>query len=99
MNNFYLPDMARATRFLNKDQVRVACLEMVNLDTPLDEKDQRTYDGKNMCNMKGYPYEKTRSGALQCSEMPWDFARKQTYWTATSVVAGVIGLAAKCKGF
>lgn len=99
MNEFYLPDMARATRFLNKDQVRVACLEKINLDTPMNEKHPGTYDGKNMCNMKGYPYEKTMSGALQCNEMPWDFARKQQYWSATAMVTGVVGLAAKCKGF
>jgi hypothetical protein len=36
--------MARATKFLNKDQVRVAQLEMINLDTPFFEKHQVTYD-------------------------------------------------------
>jgi hypothetical protein len=69
--------MARATKFLNKDQVRVAQLEMINLDTPLDEKHQMIYDGKNMCNTQGYPYHKTRSGALQCKEMPWQIKKRQ----------------------
>ena len=91
--------MAKATKFLNKEQVRVAMIERVNLNSPLDERHPRTYEGMDMSNMVEYPYMKTRAGALQCSEMPWDFAKKQKLWSAAGIFSTVVALGAKCKGF
>lgn len=63
MGHLYLPDYVRATDLTNVDQAKVACLEEVNMDTPLDEKHPRHYD-LEMTSTKVFPYTKTRSGAL-----------------------------------
>ena len=63
MGNLYLPEFVRATDITNVDQAKVACIEEVNLDTPLDEKHPRHYDIE-MTSTRRWPYLKTRAGAL-----------------------------------
>lgn len=94
MGNFYLPDFVRATDITNVDQAKVACIEEVNLDTPLDEKHPRHYD-IDMTITKRWPYLKTRAGALQGKAMPWDYERKQGWLAAIGGVSGLIALTSK----
>jgi len=93
--DFYLPDMARATEFQNKEQVRTAILERVAMDTPLDEKDPRLMVGHDLCIEGEYPHAKTRAGALQCSTMPWDCRRRQQWWSLTAFSSAFVALVAK----
>lgn len=76
IGNFYLPDMVRATHIQNVDAAKVAILEVVDLDTPLDEKHPQHYV-LEMTSTPEWPYPKTRAGALQGKLMPWDYERRQ----------------------
>ena len=87
--------MARATGFLNKEKVRVACIDRCDLNTPLDERHQRLYVGADMSRYKEYPYEKTLSGALQCSTMPWDQTYKQKWYALWGSLSLFIAVTAK----
>ena len=63
--NFYLPDMARATPFVNRDAVKQGVIELIDLDaTPLDVNDPNHY-ARDMSGTMGYPHPKSLSGALQ----------------------------------
>lgn len=70
--SFFLPDMIDAVELQNKDQAKVAIIELVNLDTPLDEKNTHHYD-LDMTGTQSYPYRRTRAGALQSRVMPWHY--------------------------
>ena len=87
--------MAKHSGLTNKDQVRVATIECVKLDTPLDEKDPRHYHGADMNKGEMWPYHKTMSGALQCSTMPWDHNRYQKGWGFAGTTSFIIALLAK----
>jgi hypothetical protein len=86
--------MARATEFLNYDQCKVAAIELVNLNTPLDERDPRHYDITLGCEVS-YPYVKTRAGALQAYMMPWDYRTRQLQFGAAGALSAFIALACK----
>lgn len=95
MRDFYLPDMARASGFLNKKQCRVACIDLCDFDSELNEKNPRLYSGCDMEKIVEYPYQKTLAGALQCSSMPWEIRQRQQLWGLMSVVFGACALAAR----
>jgi len=42
--SFFLPDMVDAVELTNKKQAKVAIIELVRLDTPLDERNVQHYD-------------------------------------------------------
>ena len=90
----YLPDMAKATGFKNEDVTKLAVLENVNLNTPLDEKNPKTYD-KTLNEDEEYPYKKTRAGALQMKKMPWDYEAERKNWINLGLISTGIGIAFK----
>ena len=93
-NNFFLPDMAKASELKNYDKAKLAVIERVNLNTPLDEKNTEHYD-LDMTGSTPYPYSKTRAGALQSKVMPWHYEKRQTMWSLTGGLAAFIALASK----
>jgi len=95
MDYFYLPEMAKESELHNKDQIRTAVIECCTFDGPMDETDPRHYHGADMSRHYQWPYAKTLSGALQCSNMPWDHRRTQQYWGATGALSFLIGVLAK----
>ena len=92
--SFYLPDMVDATEITNKKEAKVAIIELVNLDTPLDEKNTHHLD-LDMTGNATYPYIKTRAGALQGRNMPWHYESKQSLWALVGGVSGLIAATAK----
>lgn len=86
--------MVEATELKNKEQAKVAMIELVNLDTDLDERNPEHYD-HDMTGSREYPYVKTMSGALQSRKMPWDYERHQSVWALVGGVSGLIALTAK----
>jgi len=94
IGNFYLPDMVRGIGLNNPEQAKVAILEKVNLDTPLDEKHPIHYDTE-MTTISEWPYQKTRSGALQGKLMPWDYETRQKWLASIGGVSGLVALTAK----
>ena len=90
----YLPDMAKATGFKNEDVTKLAVLENVNLNTPLDEKNPKTYDN-TLNEDEEYPYKKTRAGALQMKKMPWDYEAERKNWINLGLISTGIGIAFK----
>lgn len=91
---YYLPEMAKATGFKNQAACRVAAIERVNLDTPNDERDPRHYDVP-LDSHTGYPYIKTRAGALQGKMMPWDYRNRQWNWALAGTLSGALALVCK----
>lgn len=94
LGHYYLPEMAEAAGFQNKKSARVAAIEMINLDTPNDERDARHYD-INATASTAFPYLKTRSGALQSHTMPWDYRNRQFTWGSVGLISTLLGLACK----
>jgi hypothetical protein len=94
IESFFLPEMVEASELQNKEQARVALIELVNLDTPLDERNTRHYD-VDMTGSEEFPYKKTMSGALQSRKMPWDYERHQSRWALTGGLAGFLALTMK----
>lgn len=92
--SFFLPDMVDAVELTNKKQAKVAIIELVDLNTPLDEKNTLHYD-LDMTGTQAYPYLKTRAGALQGSNMPWHHESKQSLWALVGGVSGLIAATAK----
>jgi hypothetical protein len=86
--------MARATEFKNYNQCKVAAIEQVDLDTPLDERDPRHFSIPLGAEVR-YPYVKTRAGALQAHMMPWDYRTRQLQFGAAGTLSAVIALACK----
>lgn len=86
--------MARASGFKNYDQCKVAAVERVSLDTPLDERDPRHFDIPLGAEVP-YPYVKTRAGALQAHMMPWDYRTRQLQFGAAGTLSAVLALACK----
>lgn len=84
--------MASASGLKNKDKVRIAVVEKVNLNTPNDEKDPRHFD-TSLSSHEAFPYQKTRAGALQGSHMPWECRKRQLNY---SLLGGVSLLLALC---
>lgn len=92
--SFFLPDMVDAVELTNKKQAKVAIIELVNLDTPLDEKNTHHLD-LDMTGNTTYPYRKTRAGALQSKNMPWHYESKQSLWALVGGVSGLIAATSK----
>lgn len=92
--SFFLPDMVDAVELTNKKQAKVAIIELVDLNTPLDEKNVKHYD-LDMTGTQTYPYTKTRAGALQGRNMPWHYESRQSVWALVGGVSGVIALTSK----
>ena len=86
--------MVDAVELTNKAQAKVAILECVDLDTPLDEKNVRHWD-LDMTGTQAYPYRRTRAGALQSQVMPWHYEKRQSMWALVGGVSGIIALTAK----
>lgn len=86
--------MARASGLNNVDQVKVAAIERVNLDTPNDELNPQHYDTA-LTSHTDYPYVKTRAGALQGPYMPWDLRTKQVHWGMAGGISAAIALLSK----
>jgi len=96
MQDFYLPDMARVCGFQNKEQCRVAVIDICDFESEkLNEKCPRLYSGGDLARQKEYPYEKTLAGALQCSSMPWEIVEKQKAWSLMSFLTIAVALTAK----
>lgn len=92
--SFFLPDMVDAVELKNKKQAKVAIIELVNLNTPLDEKNTLHYD-LDMTGTQTFPYVKTRAGALQGKQMPWHYDSKQSTWALVGGISGLIALTSK----
>lgn len=92
--SFFLPDMVDAVELTNKKQAKVAIIELVNLDTPLDEKNVQHWD-LDMTGTQTYPYRRTRSGALQSQVMPWHYEKRQSIWALVGGVSGLIAATSK----
>lgn len=86
--------MVKASELTNKEQAKVAMIELVNLETPLDERVPLHYD-HDMSGCITYPYMKTRSGALQSRDMPWDYEKYQSRWAMAGGISALIALTAK----
>lgn len=86
--------MVKASGLRNQQSASVAAIELVNLNTPNDERDPRHYD-IDLTTSAAYPYRKTRSGALQSHTMPWDYRRKQQVWGGVGLFSALLGLACK----
>lgn len=79
--------MAKNSNFENAEKAQVALLERVNLHTPLDERNMEHYD-HDASYTQDYPHSKTKPGALQLYEMPWDHRKKaEVYGTGSLVLA------------
>lgn len=72
----YLPDMVKASGLKNADSAKVALLEAVELDTPLDERQPKLFE-MTLGVDEDYPYPKTLSGALHITPMPWTLNRER----------------------
>ncbi len=80
-----LVDMAKTTEFKNQDLVKVAVLEHYNPDSLLDEREMDLRD-LSADHREDYPWRKTRSGALQLNQMPWDFQKKSAFYADFGVI-------------
>jgi surfeit locus 1 family protein len=86
-NNFFLPDMARATGFKNKSGVEQAVIEVLDLnETELDEKNPNHYN-KNMSGTTTFPFPKTLAGALQPPVSNNDLLKRQVGYVALAALA------------
>lgn len=94
IKSFFLPEMVEASELLNKDQAKVALIELVELDSVLDERNTHHYV-QDMTGSAEFPYKKTRAGALQSRMMPWDYERQQSRWALFGGVTGVLALTMK----
>lgn len=84
--------MAKFTGFLNTDAAKRVVLERCAFDTPLSERNMRTYDLDADHHMD-YPYVKSRSGALyHKGHMPWDWQREKSRAFGTGLVFGSLSL-------
>lgn len=92
--NYFLPEMAKSTEFKNYDQCKLAAIEVINLNTPNDERDPRHYD-IDLPAAEGYPYKRTRSGFLQAHLMPWDYRSRQMEFGAAGTLTALLALACK----
>jgi len=86
--------MASASGLKNKDKVRVAVIEKVNLDTPNDPNDPRHFDIPLSAHT-GFPYVKTRAGALQGPCMPNQIFEKQRNYFVLGTVSLLLALYGK----
>ena len=92
IKNFFLPEMVDACELTNKKQAKVAVIELVDLDTPLDERHTEHYQTGGMTGSEDLPYIKTRAGALQGRKMPWDYDREQTMYAGIGALASIAAL-------
>ena len=79
--------MGVATGFLNQDQVKVATIELVNLNTPNDGGVPQYWDTPATGHAR-FPYQKTRSGVIN-SNMS---LRERTLETKLYLASGVVFL-------
>ncbi|CAD8048601.1 unnamed protein product [Paramecium sonneborni] len=83
--------MAQATGFKNADKIGKVVLERACFDTPLDERNMRTYDLDADHHMD-YPYLKSNSGILyHKNHMPWDWQRAKQQALGSTVLFGALG--------
>jgi hypothetical protein len=92
--SFFLPDMVDAVELTNKKQAKVAIIELVDLESPLDEKNPQHID-LDMTGTQTYPYRRTRAGALQSPSMPWHYESRQSLWALVGGVSGLIAATSK----
>lgn len=78
--------MAENSEFVNVKEAKVALLERVNLDTPLDEHIMEHYD-HDATYTQDYPYKKTQAGALQLATMPWVHNRNKFFYESLALVS------------
>lgn len=83
--------MAKNSPFVNQKAVKLAALDCVDLNTPLDQYRTDLLD-LGSSHTEVYPHRKTRAGALQLKEMPWEMKTNASN-------QGVLGLAASGLGF
>lgn len=93
-SHVYLPDMAKTSEFKNQGAVKLALLERVNPNSPLDERNPKHYE-MTLIGSEETPYPKTQAGALQLRKMPWDLAHERNTYATVGVV--LTGLAAVIK--
>lgn len=86
--------MVDSVELTNKEQAKVAMIELVNMDTPLDERNPQHYD-HDMTGGVTFPYQKTRAGALQSRNMPWDYEKYQSRWAILGGISGLLALTAR----
>lgn len=94
MGNLYLPEFVRGVQLQNADQAKVAMIDLVNLDSPMDEKHPRHYE-LEMTSTTVWPYTKTLAGALQGKVAPWEYERQQGWLALVGGVSGLIALTSK----
>jgi len=84
-----LSDMAKTTEFKNQDLVKVAVIEAVNPESVLDERDMDLRELS--CDYReDYPWMRTRSGALQLRQMPWDYQRKAATYADFGIIFSAV---------
>lgn len=88
----YLPDMVKFAGLQNVDSAKVALLEAVDLNTPLDERDVNLFK-KSLAVEEEYPYPKTRSGALNLPKMPWHLRHERNDYFLFGGLATLFGAA------
>lgn len=69
--------MAVASGFGNQDVVKTAVIDLVNLSTPNDSRHPQYFD-TNLTGTGRWPYQKTRSGAINTGMSP--FERQRHFW-------------------
>ena len=89
--------MVDAANLKNNKQAKVAVIERVLLDTPLDERHTEHYETGGMTGSTDLPYIKTRAGALQCKKMPWDYDREQSMYAAIAGISSVLAFLMKVR--
>ncbi|CAD8142043.1 unnamed protein product [Paramecium octaurelia] len=83
--------MGQFTGFKNADKIGKVVLERANFNTPLDERNMRTYD-LDADHHLDYPYLKSNSGILyHKNHMPWDWQRAKQQALGSTVLFGALG--------
>ena len=86
--------MAVATGFSNQEAVKTATIELVNLSTPNDSRHPQHLD-INLSGNGVFPYQKTRSGAINSGMSP--FERQRHFWQMSGASALFLFMAIVAK--
>ena len=90
-NTFDLQLMAENSGLENVDKAKVALLESINLNTPLDERSMEHYN-HDATFTQDYPYCKTNAGALQLRKMPWDHQKDGRMYLNGAILFNILGI-------
>jgi cytochrome oxidase assembly protein ShyY1 len=90
----YLPDMAKATGFVNQETTKLAVIEQVEEGSPLDERNPRVW-AYTLNQQEDYPHQKTHSGALQLHRMPWEYQADRNCWLTIGGISWTLAVFAK----